>query len=283
MNIELDAGDFEPLPQVAAPVASESIETESQSGKGSKGAKEGGSGGAGSIGSPQTIKTSPKRDWDRRKVIDWDSIKEAMIAGMGAEDCAARYGSTAGSIRVRSHTEQWPTPERIKREAEKRIREAQADLQRAREMRQRKPGPMARPPSNGFDEFDGSETWRLEEAGGNGEAGGIVDWNSGEGGGLRASSATPRRNSNLVMLAGDRVEMAEQGITDAMRHAFSAIKRAPKLTIETLAELQVAMKLLKNGADMDGPQMSMSLGFFTSSQPDAASLGVVLEAEDVGE
>lgn len=260
---ELDAGDFEPLPQVAG---DNSIETESQSHKGSaersKGKEE-------AVGEAQSIKTSPKRDWDRRKVIDWDSIKEAMIAGMGAEDCAARFGSTAGSIRVRSHTEQWPTPERIKREAEKRIREAQADLQRAREMRQRKPGTKA----GWKQERDG-----IDDGTGIGEGGWNVDESSGEWGGLSPSSVTSRQNSTLVMLAEDRAAMAEQGITEAMSIGLNSLRSAPRrLEIRTISDAHAAMKLLKNGAGLDSPQVAVNLGLFTSNQPDAASLGVVID------
>jgi hypothetical protein len=269
-NQELDAGDFEPAPHMASPVASEQpIENASQSSKGSKGAMEG------AAGEPQLIKTKLRKgDWDRRKIIDWQSIKEAILAGMRVEDAATRYGSTVGSIRVRSHAEQWPTPERIKQAAERQIKEAQERLLHARMLRAN-----GRPAANG-NGGGGKGTGNGGNVAAGGEEGDEFD---GEGGEIAYKAGSGSENI-AVTLGGDLAAMAESGTLHAARRALRSLKQAPdSLPIRGASDLAILAKLLRSMAGLDPPQVALTLGLFTSSQPDAASLGVVLEAEDLGE
>ena len=263
-SMELDSGDFEPVGELGA---SEAVETESQSHKGSKGAEKE------AVGEPQIIKTP--HQWDRRKLIDWPKIKDAILAGMRVEDAAQRYGSTVGSIRVRSHAEQWPTPERIKQAAERQIKEAQERLLHAKMLRAN-----GRPAANG-NGGGGKGT-------GNGGSGVSGDGEEGDGfdreGGEMASKTGSGSENLTVTLAGDLVGMAESGTLQAARRALRSIKQAPEsLPIRGASDLAILAKLLRSMAGLDSPQVAVNLGLFTSNQPDAASLGVVLEAEDVGE
>lgn len=238
--MDLDAGDFDAVIPYKGTGGGNSQQGNEIPNAGKEGTRE-----------PQSIKTSHK--WDRRKVIDWGSIREAMVAGMSAEDCAARYGSTSGSIRVRSHAEQWPTPERVKREAEKQIAEAQERLQRAREMRQRPPGPRAELRDGA--EFGGEE-------------------------GLMASSAGSGSENIAVMLASDLVGMAESGTLHAARRALRSLKQAPEsLPIRGASDLAILAKLLRSMAGLDSPQVAVNLELFSSQAPAPESLGVAIDLE----
>ncbi len=47
--------------------------------------------------------------------VDWDEVRDHVVAGVPAVEVAKRFGITPGAIRVRSHREGWPTPGRIGR------------------------------------------------------------------------------------------------------------------------------------------------------------------------
>lgn len=281
---ELDAGDFEPVTSGAG-----GVETESQSGKGSKGAKQGGN------GEPQTIKTSP-HTWNRRKIIDWRAVEQAAIAGVSYPVLAKEYGTTPESIKVKAHQGQWPTPERVRKEAEKRIKEEQARLHRAKlvranggplseEQERSLLNPSLRESGPGWGDDSDGEGWKEQDAQEAGsDSGGAGSARSGEGEASTALTGVSRGRSVSVVVSENLADMAESGTLHAARRALRSIKSAPdSLPIRGASDLAILAKLLRSMAGLDSPQVSVNLGLFTQVPPDSASLGVVLDAEDVGE
>ena len=87
------------------------------------------------------------------------------------------------------------------------------------------------------------------------------------------------RNQNLTAIISDNLtEMAESGTLAAARRALRSIKSAPEsLPIRGASDLAILAKLLRSMAGLDSPQVAVNLGLFASQQPDAASLGVVID------
>ena len=93
-----------------------------------------------------------------------------------------------------------------------------------------------------------------------------------------------RREIVAATITDSMDEMAQTGLMATMKRAFrSVMQSADFFPVESLQDLNTAAKLLKTCAGLDSPQVAVNLELFTSVQPDTASLGVVLDAEDVGE
>lgn len=229
-TLDLDSGDFEPVNTAAG-----GVETESQSRKGSgnRVREEGGS---------YSIKTSPSV-LKNKEAVDWEAIKQAAIAGVMYPQLERQFGISQGRIRTMACRKQWPTPDRAKAQAEAKLREAQAELHRA----------------------------KLRRAGRSEEAEGVTAVT------IPLIEAS-RREIVAATITDSMDEMAQTGLMASMKRAFrSVMQSADFFPIESLQELNTATKLLKTCAGLDGPQVAVNLGLFTSNQPDAASLGVVID------